>query len=77
MDVVLYHLLKEMGHKVDPNKFSLLQTEKSKKNQEEIIEKIFQKPSWKENIYSVEEALKIEEESRKEYIRWLKELQNK
>ena len=31
MNYVLFHLLKHLGHKVDPNNFTLLKTEKAKK----------------------------------------------
>ena len=41
MNYVLFHLLKHLGHKVDPNNFSLMRTEKAKKSHDEICEKIF------------------------------------
>ena len=47
MNYVLFHLLKHLGHKVDLNNFSLLKTEKVKKNYDEICEKIFLKLGWK------------------------------
>ena len=43
MNYVLFHLLKQLGHKVDPNNFPLLKTEKTKNKYDEIMEKIFKK----------------------------------
>ena len=42
MNYVLFHLLKQLGHNVDEKNFPLLKTEKSKTNQEKIIQKILQ-----------------------------------
>ena len=43
-------------------KFNLL---KNKTNQEEIIQKIFQKPSWKEKSCNAESTKKILDENKK------------
>ena len=45
MNYVLFHLLKQLGHKVDLNNF-LLKTEKTKKKYDEILKKIFSKLEW-------------------------------
>ena len=42
MNYVLFHLLKQLGHNVDEKNFPLLKTEKSKTNQEKIIQNILQ-----------------------------------
>ena len=46
MNYVLFHLLKHLGHKVDPNNFPMLKTEMTKKKYDEILEKIFSKLGW-------------------------------
>ena len=46
MNYVLFHLLKQLGHKVDESHFSLMKTEERKKNHDEIIGKIFGKLGW-------------------------------
>ena len=46
MNYVLFHLLKQLGHKVDESHFSLIKTEERKKNHDEIIGKIFRKLGW-------------------------------
>ena len=55
MNYVLFHLLKQLGHNVDEKNFPLLKTEKSKTNQEKIIQKILQtlnfSESFEKNIY--------------------------
>ena len=52
MNYVLFHLLKQLGHNVDEKKFPLLKTEKSKTNQEKIIQKLLQTLNFSEkNIY--------------------------
>ena len=46
MNYVLFHLLKQLGHKVDPNNFSLMKTEKARKEHDEILKRIFSKLGW-------------------------------
>ena len=46
MNYVLFRLLKQMGHQVDENNFSLIKTEKAKKEHDAIHEKIFKKLEW-------------------------------
>ena len=46
INYVLFYLLKHLGHKVDPNNFSLLKTEKAKKTHDEICQNIFSKLGW-------------------------------
>ena len=41
MNYVLFHLLKQLGHKVDPNNFPKIKTEKTKKKYDEIPENDF------------------------------------
>ena len=41
MNYVLFHLLKQLGHKVDLNNFSLMRTVKARKEHDEILKKIF------------------------------------
>ena len=47
MNYVLFHLLKQLGHKVDLNNFSLMKTEKARKEHDEIIRRCFSKLGWK------------------------------
>ena len=50
MNYVLFHLLKQLGHNVDEKNFPLLKTEKSKTNQEKIIQKIIQTLNFSESF---------------------------